>query len=174
MNAQAVFTKTNKKKFVKAIGWDDLTNKLLIFIASLMLLTTFFVGFTIIYLLAFDDNPPIEWYDLHWETDTAYIIDGEDGSGTLVSNFCKYTTSHHDMRGTWINGLEKGANLNLTRSVEPGCYERHIQIPIPRDLPEGEYYLELQAIYQVNPLKERRVMKRTENPIVIVHVETDE
>lgn len=164
---------TRRNRIKKSIGWDDKAVRWLVAGAIFSLMLTFTITFGLFYLLTIHDNPPMDWNELYWVTETVYFNEdsGDTEPAVIRSEFCKYTEAQQQMRGSWVDGIELGAVLTMNRSVPPGCYERNIVIDVPSKLPTGEYYLELQATYEVNHFAERIVTKRTENPIQVVHLD---
>lgn len=158
-------------KIKSALGWNDWGTRFWILTCVSFFVFVFAVVGSLVYMLVIDDNPPITWNHLDWVA-TEVIINSDPRvptTATLENGFCKHTDAIPEIRGAWINGLKKDVMMAQPRAAEMGCHEGLKIVNVPHDLPDGEYYLEMQAIYQVNPLKVRSVTKRTETTILVIN-----
>ena len=124
-----------------------------------------------IYLIQFEDNPPIEFNEITITKSTS--VPGEHVEYTV--DFCKFTDAAPDRRRFWINGTSTEVPPpDDPPSNLPGCYVFTIKVDVPLELlPNTEYYLMQSFTFQVNPLKERTVQHKI-GPFFVLELPAEE
>ena len=108
------------------------------------------------YLYVFDNNPPIEFYNLPFPTDKKEYRAGDNI--ILTADYCRYTTVSYTLNMRFVDGIAFSVPETHRVGALPGCRVINFQIvTVPDNLPPGTYYLEGKNEYQVNFLANRLV-----------------
>lgn len=112
------------------------------------------------YLLAFDANPPVEFYNAPFPVDKEEYRAGDEV--VVFVDLCKYTMAPFDAHVNFVDGiLYSLPEFNIAGS-EVGCSSFWTNAAtVPQNLPPGTYYLQAKNEYQVNFLVSRIVVWET-------------
>lgn len=123
----------------------------------LTLLITITVGIVIFtYLHAFQNNPPIEFYNLPFPTDKQQYTHGEDIK--ITAEYCRYTDVPYTLNLRFVDGLIFVVPEYRRTGASEGCDTvTFIIAKVPEQLPPGTYYLHGKNEYQVNEFATRLV-----------------
>ena len=103
-----------------------------------------------------------------------HVISKEVKAGGILNyeiDYCKNTTLVSHISRSFVNGLlftmpvVEGAN-------KLGCGVNNILMKVPEELPAGEYTLEINYKYQVNPIREISVKIKSE-PFRVIGIDVD-
>lgn len=138
-------------------------------IASLIILGFGFAFFLmIIWLLAFEDNPPMEAIETPMRVDKAEYYPGDDM--LITAHLCRYTDAGATIYVSFIN-LDNGLLYDIAPSyvdnLEQGCTITTRRVMIPNHLEPGRYIRRIRAQYDINILKNRAVDLETEEFMIL-------
>lgn len=135
-------------------------------------------GLSIIgYLRFFDNsapivihNSPIPTVERKMNTDGTFKEKKVFHTGEQLTyglDYCKTTDIPAEMYASFIDTVK--IDMPVVKIKSPvGCTKKIVDIyKVPAILPTGLYYLEVEAVYQVNPLREVRVRYRTQDFTII-------
>lgn len=149
----------------------DWVQVLLATITALLVLA----GFTFLYLLFVDDNPPSEISNVHLHedagldsTNVSVIYTSPSGVFYLGFDLCRHTDVPAKISRIWFDGLihNEPAGATPDTTLPMGCRHIHREITVPNSLPPGTYYLSTTLEYHVNFLATRYVTY-VAGPIVV-------
>ena len=75
----------------------------------------------------------------------------------VLREWCINRITHYDHSRKFINGLEYTLAETSRISHAPGCYRRYVAVPIPPDLPSGEFQYAVQLRYHLSPWRDQIV-----------------
>ena len=79
----------------------------------------------------------------------------------FMAEFCKVTEIQPTITRIFKNSLLFYTPPMVGNSV-PGCYKREIHVYVPEELPAGKFELQTVYSYQVNPIRNIKVIHSTE------------
>lgn len=90
----------------------------------------------------------------------------QGGTISYSVDYCKYINSPATVTRSFINAL-----IYVTPSTinerPMGCNVLNIQVVVPQELPPGNYYMQMNYQYQVNPIRKISILHNTEEFQVI-------
>jgi hypothetical protein len=78
-----------------------------------------------------------------------------------VADYCKYVDLTAQVSKRFVNGLIYTTPTTLTNQ-NTGCHTVTVFVPIPPELPPGNYYLSNIYQYKMNPLRTVTIIQNTE------------
>jgi hypothetical protein len=118
---------------------------------------------TVFYLYNFHGNPPIEIRNTPFPTDKQLYKSGD--TVKIYVDMCrKVDVTHYTSHKRFVNGIVYPVQSEERGGMaEPGCFEGWVATAkVPPDLPTGNYHIDGQTEYQVNPFAVRSVPWQTE------------
>lgn len=143
-------------------GYVDWVIVSLIVFSALGLIFTAVMLSIALYWLA-EDNPPAEIHRLQFTDDT--ITAGEDAYLEFV--ICRYTPAPVQVNRAWVGDIRYNVPTIYPEALDEGCTEGTVSVEVPDNLPPGDYRLDHEFIYFVNPLAKRSVHYDT-NPVQVI------
>jgi hypothetical protein len=119
---------------------------------NLIIMFVLLIAFGYFYFL--EDNPPIEFYDLPFQTNQEVYRAGDEV--VVHMKFCKGTSARASSLIVFENDIIYHLPAGLGRAGPPGCREIDALITtVPHTLPPGRYNLRANNIYAVNLVRDR-------------------
>jgi len=110
----------------------------------------------LVYLVHFDDNPPVTFNELPFPVEKAVYHTGEPIVATL--DFCRYTDVGFTAHNSFVNELIYALPSFTASGAQQGCHKIQARLSvIPVHLPPGRYRLMGRNVYCVNVLACRTV-----------------
>ena len=108
------------------------------------------------YLIAFHENPPVEFFNLPFPVDKEAYHAGD--LLNMEINYCRYSTSTFTAHINFMNELIYAApEIPAVGSGKIGCGLVKASLKIPNNLPVGKYYIYGKNVYPVNSIATRTV-----------------
>ena len=76
--------------------------------------------------------------------------------------FCKYTKKMPLITKTFVDGIIYQVPEGVARQNDMGCNTNLVQMYIPKALPAGEFYVEINYRYELNPIRTEDITIQTE------------
>ena len=76
--------------------------------------------------------------------------------------FCKYTKKMPLITKTFVDGIIYQVPEGVARQNDMGCHTNLVQMYIPKALPAGEFYVEINYRYELNPIRTEDITIQTE------------
>lgn len=81
-------------------------------------------------------------------------------------DYCKNMDLPVTVRRKLVDGLVFALPDVTTAVNEPGCRVQNFAVEVPHSLPEGDYFMTIEFVYKVNPLREVSIITNTEQFVV--------
>lgn len=130
------------------------TQKLLLLLNGILFIILLYIICLLVYPYKI-----IEWNDEIFPIENKIVRAGE--SLIFTSDYCKYVDLPATISRSFINNFAYATTPTIT-NAHKGCKKMRVIVPIPAELPDGEYYLHTKYVYEVNPLRKITYTKDTE------------
>lgn len=85
---------------------------------------------------------------------------------TYKVDYCKFTDLSAQVTKSFVNDIIYTMPTQLGTHGK-GCGVEYISVITPKELPQGDYFLKIKFVYQVNPMREMKVEVKTEQFTII-------
>jgi hypothetical protein len=139
-------------------------NKLFIYISYLTILIAIII-ILIVGFWSFYPYKPIVFNNIPFTVDQQVVKPGE--ILTYNVDYCKYMNINPIVTRYMTDGVYYMLSSNPAVNKAKGCGRVKIQIVVPQTIMPDTYYLKLDYIYKVNPIREISVQATTEGFVVV-------
>ncbi|OGO14258.1 MAG: hypothetical protein A2Y53_03890 [Chloroflexi bacterium RBG_16_47_49] len=137
--------------------------KLMYTLSFLTITSGVMFGLVIIYWMVFPYRV-IEWNSDYFPIVTKTATQG--GSITFIADYCKYRDMSATISRSFINDIIYTTPESTTQR-QTGCHVVNIVVPIPQELPPGNYYIQTVYKYDVNPIRSITLIHNTDQFTVV-------